>query len=246
MEKRTVNIFLAKDFFFKESFAFSGAFMVSTVRASPFPFPIIYWGNDISANGLREGKKIMSDRNNGNTAPSRGALRLNNRLRKLWPQHVYRTRFFIISTASELADLPFVTKWLLRNPGDFAAALEPFYGKARADWLRQLLTDHLMIAGELVNAAKNHETAKVELARKRWYGNADEIAEFLAKINPYWSREKWTKLLYDHLRMTEREAVLRLSGKYPEDIAEFGSIENEALEMADYMLEGMIRQFRLN
>lgn len=188
----------------------------------------------------------MSDRNNGNTALSRGALRLNNRLRKLWSQHVYRTRFFIISTASELADLPYVTKWLLRNPGDFAAALEPFYGKARADWLRQLLTDHLMIAGELVNAAKNHETAKVELARKRWYGNADEIAEFLAKINPYWSREKWTKLLYNHLRMTEREAVLRLSGKYPEDIAEFGSIENEALEMADYMLEGMIRQFRLS
>ena len=45
-----------------------------------------------------------------------------NKMRKLWSQHVYWTRFFIISTAEELPDLKYVTNRLLENPGDFANA----------------------------------------------------------------------------------------------------------------------------
>ena len=168
---------------------------------------------------------------------------LNRQLRLLWSQHVYRTRFFIISTAAELADLPYVTKWLLQNPGDFAAVLQRFYGRARAERFKQLFTSHLTIAAELVNAAKSGDTAKADSARARWYANADEIAAFLSAMNPFWNRETWTDMLYDHLEMTENEAALRLTGKYPEDIAEFNRIEDEALKMADVMSDGIIRQF---
>lgn len=45
--------------------------------------------------------------------------------------------------------------------------------------------------------------------------------------------------------MTENEAALRLAGRFPEDIAEFNSIEQEALKMADYMTEGFVCQFQL-
>lgn len=173
------------------------------------------------------------------------SVRLNNKLRVLWLQHVYRTRFFIISTAAEIADLPYVTKWLLENPEDFAVILERYYSNNISEQFKQLLTEHLAIAGELINAIKNHETVKADSIRKKWYQNADEISEFLSKINPYWNYEKWNSLLYNHLKMTENEAKLRLSGKYPKDIDEFDNIENEALEMADYMSEGIVRQFRL-
>lgn len=173
------------------------------------------------------------------------SVRLNNKLRVLWQQHVYRTRFFIISTAAEIADLSYVTKWLLKNPEDFAVILEHYYSKNISEKFKQLLTEHLSIAGELINAIKNHETVKADSIRKKWYQNADEISEFLSKINPYWSYEKWNSLLYNHLKMTENEAKFRLSGKYPKDIDEFNNIENEALEMADYMSEGIVQQFRL-
>lgn len=168
---------------------------------------------------------------------------LMNQMRKLWSQHVYWTRFFIISTAAELADLDPVTKRLLRNPADFAAALTPFYQEARAQRFQELLKQHLLIAADLVNAAKAHEAEQVEQARARWYANADDIANFLASINPFWSADVWRQLLYDHLAMTEQEAVLRLNGQYPEDIREFERIETEALKMADYMSCGILRQF---
>ncbi|MGN0470958.1 MAG: acetylglutamate kinase [Acutalibacteraceae bacterium] len=158
---------------------------------------------------------------------------LNNKLRILWLQHVYRTRFFIISTASELADLPYVTEWLMENPEDFAVILGRYYSKNISEQFKKLLTEHLSIAGELINAIKNHETVKADSIRKKWYQNADKISEFLSKINPYWSYDKWNVLLYNHLKMTENESKLRLSGKYSKDIDEFNNIENEALDRTE-------------
>lgn len=170
---------------------------------------------------------------------------LMKELRTLWEQHVYWTRFFIISTAAGLGDLQPVTDRLLRNPGDFAAALAPFYGAKLSNCFKDLFTQHLLIAADLVNAAKAGETAKADDARKRWYANADELACFLAGINPCWREATWRAMLYDHLDMTEQEAVLRLGGHYAEDIEVFDRIEEEALHMADAMSGGIIRQFCL-
>lgn len=172
-------------------------------------------------------------------------VNLMNQLRLLWEQHVYWTRFFIISTAASLSDLGDVTNRLLENPDDFGAALVPFYGARMANQFRELLRQHLLIGGDLVTAAKNGDEAKVEEDRRKWYENADEIAAFLAGINPCWDEGKWRTMLYDHLEMTEQEAVLRLAGRFPEDIRMFDRIEREALEMADYMSQGIIRQFCL-
>ena len=48
-------------------------------------------------------------------------------------------------------------------------------------------------------------------------------------------------MMYSHLDMTEKEATLRLQGNYTADIAAFDDIENEAMEMADYMFCGMVK-----
>lgn len=168
---------------------------------------------------------------------------LMNQLRMLWKQHVYWTRFFIISIASDLGDLEPVTNRLLQNPGDFAQVFSVFYGAKAAEQFKELFTQHLLIAADLVNAAKNQESNKADEARRKWYKNADEIAKFLYAINPFWDKMKWKSMLYSHLEMTEKEATLRLEGNYTADIKMFDAIEKEALKMADYMFCGIIRQF---
>lgn len=171
-------------------------------------------------------------------------LNLMNTFRQLWEQHIMWTRSFIISTASNLGDLDLVTKRLLHNPIDFSNVLRSFYGEEKANEFRMLLEQHLLIAADLVNAAKRGDTAIVNIIEKKWYENADNIATFLASINPYWNKEKWQTLLYDHLKMTENEAVSRLNSRYLNDIKEYDAIENEALTMADYMSSGIMIQFR--
>ena len=153
------------------------------------------------------------------------------------------TRSFIISTAADLEDIKYVTARLLRNPADFEAALKPYFGEENAKGFSSLLTEHLTIAAQLVDAAKAGNTELVDETRKKWYANADAIAVFLFNINPSWSKSHWTVMLHDHLKLTETEAVERLTGKYEQDVSLFSAIEDQALNMADYMAEGIIKQF---
>ncbi len=170
-------------------------------------------------------------------------LHLSDTFRRLWTEHVLWTRFFIVSTAFNLPDLEFVTQRLLQNPVDFAMVLGPFYGKQIAARFEQLFTEHLLIAAQLVNAAKAGDAQEVEIQRRRWYANAEEIACFLGAINPFWSVCIWRELLFDHLRMTEDEAVQILTGQFAQSIKEYDAIQAEALKMADVMTSGVIQQF---
>lgn len=148
-----------------------------------------------------------------------------------------------MSTAANLPDVDLVTRRLLRNPLDFQAALEPLYGHDIASRFAVLLTEHLAIAAELVQAAKAGDSARVADAERRWYANADEIAAFLAYINPFWSEEEWRTMLREHLSLTQTEAVAILSMDFETGIQVFDNVELQALEMADMMTEGIVRQF---
>lgn len=172
-------------------------------------------------------------------------LQLLNSMRRLWVEHVMWTRSFVVSTTFDLGDLDYVANRLMRNPADFAEALRPFYGNEKAAIFNNLFTEHLEIAGQLVNAAKTGDTRAADEQRMKWYANADDIASFLSAINPYWSRNMWQSMLYDHLMMTENEATQILTGQYETSIGQYDAIQKEALEMADYMANGIIRQFRI-
>lgn len=174
---------------------------------------------------------------------SKSQADLSDYIRKLWEQHVTWTRLTILSLVFDLPDIDFVTNRLLRNPKDFEELLKLLYGDSAAFTFADLFTNHLVIAAELVKAAKAGDSNAAADAEKRWYANADEIADFLASINPYWSREDWKTMLYKHLAMTKDEAVNMLTGKYSESITGFDQIEEQALVMADMMTSGIVNQF---
>ncbi|OPZ89653.1 MAG: hypothetical protein BWY74_02635 [Firmicutes bacterium ADurb.Bin419] len=177
------------------------------------------------------------------TVISKAQAGLNNYQRLLWEQHVVWTRLTILSIVFGLPDVDLVTKRLLRNPKDFATVLKPLYGEQAAAGFSDLFTNHLVIAAELVKAAKAGDTRAAADTEKRWYANADEIAAFLTRINPYWSEQEWKAMLHQHLALTKSEAVNMLTGKYGEGITIFDQIEKQALEMADVMTYGIIKQF---
>lgn len=172
-----------------------------------------------------------------------GQMNLINELRKLWEEHVIWTRLFVVSALAELPDLDITTKRLLRNPSDFANILEIFYGKQKADTFRSLLEDHLKVAASIVDNLKHGNAKAEEQYTKLWYSNADQIAAFLAGINPAWSEDEWKNLMHDHLRMLADDIAARMSGEYIKDSIIFDMIEEQALAMADVMAAGMIKQF---
>ncbi len=170
-------------------------------------------------------------------------MNLINNMRILWEEHITWTRLTIVSMVFNLPDQALVTNRLLRNATDMAAALEPFYGKEKASRFGNLISEHLVIASQLVKAAIAGDNAAAADAERRWYANADEIAFFLSSINPKWSRLEWMEMLHEHLALTKAEAVSFLTKDYAKGISLFDEIEKQALKMADVMATGIIKQF---
>ena len=174
---------------------------------------------------------------------TKSQVKLMNTLRMLWEQHGAWTRMAIMSLVSDSPDVDLVVARLLRNPVDFGNALKPFYGEKIASRFSDLLKSHLVIAADLVKASKAGDIKAASEAEKAWYENADEIAYLLGKINPYWSEEAWKAMLHEHLRLVKAEAVALLNKNYSAGIDVYDEIEKQALEMADMMSEGIIKQF---
>ncbi|MBN7772965.1 acetylglutamate kinase [Clostridium aminobutyricum] len=179
----------------------------------------------------------------GNLSPKE--VELYNILRRLWMDHAIWTRGFTISTAFNSEDLDDVTKRLLRNPTDFAYLLSIFFGNQYAMEFEELLRDHLLIAGQLVNAAKDGDTKTVNEQREKWYQNATDIAVLLGDMSPYWNTQAWQAMLNDHLKMVENQATQILTGKYQESIDQYDNMQTQMLMMADQMACGIIKQFNI-
>ncbi len=183
-----------------------------------------------------------------NTPPSNdkiteSELHIKNHIRMLWEQHITWTRLAIVSLVFDLPDVNLVIERLLRNPKDFENALIPFYGVDASARFADLLTDHLILASQLVKAAKAGDNTTAEDIERRWYDNARAIAAHLANINPYWSRTDWENMLFDHLALVKAEAVDMLNGDYLSGINVYDEMERQALVMADTMSDGIIKQF---
>lgn len=170
-------------------------------------------------------------------------LALSNKIHELWEQHTVWTRATIVSLVFGLPDVKFVTNRLLQNPKDFGKLFSLYYGDQIGSRLSDLITEHLVIAAQLVNAAKAGDTKAAADIEKRWYANGDEIAAFLGRINPYWSEEEWRRMYRTHLGLVKSEAVTLLTKNYPNEASVYDELETQALEMADIMTQGIIKQF---
>ncbi|HWT73489.1 MAG TPA: LysM domain-containing protein [Mobilitalea sp.] len=168
---------------------------------------------------------------------------LRDLMRLLWEQHVFWTRQAVMGIIYDLPEKDLIIKRLLRNPTDFGNALMPFYGEDAAKEFADLLTAHLTIAAELVQAAKEGNNDAVTNADQRWHQNAEQIAEFLASINPDWSVEDWSAMMNEHLQLLADNVAEMLAGNYEASINGFDDYEMQALEMADVMAEGIAMQF---
>jgi hypothetical protein len=171
-------------------------------------------------------------------------LAFHDGMRKLWEDHITWTRLFIVSFAAGLPDTDSAAQRLLQNQTDLGSAIKPFYGEAAGRQLTRLLRDHILIAADLLTAAKAGDSAGVADAKARWYANANEIATFLHRANPdEWPLDEMKLMMRKHLDLTLTEAVARLHGDWPVDIAAYEQVHQEILQMADMLSIGIIHQF---
>ena len=176
-------------------------------------------------------------------ASRRGELALKTGMRKLWSEHVLWTRQYIVDAAAGLPSADATSKRLLRNQEDIGNAIVPYYGSAAGAKLTDLLKQHILIAVDVVAAAKAGDNTKLADADKRWHDNAADLATFLSSANPNWPKQSLLSMLNEHLALTTQEATARLQQRWDDDIAAFDKVFSQAMMMADALSDGIAKQF---
>jgi hypothetical protein len=169
---------------------------------------------------------------------------LRTDMRVLWEDHIVWTRLAIISLTTGSPDTEATVGRLLKNQADIGNAVKPFYGKAAGNKLTAELRKHILIAADVVAAAKAGDQAKLADAQARWQQNADDIAGVLASVNPrFWKLGAMKAEMRKHLTLTTKEAVARIQGNWAADVAAYDTIHRHILHMSDVLADGLVKQF---
>jgi hypothetical protein len=172
------------------------------------------------------------------------AIKFRNQMRKLWEDHIIWTRQFIVSALADLPDTDTAAGRLLANQDHIGNAIKPYFGNAAGEALSELLREHILIAADILSAAKSGDSEGVDEANARWHDNANEIADFLASANPkQWPKREMRRMMAEHLKWTLAEAVARLNADWDADVAAFERVHRDILHMADMLSLGIIKRF---
>lgn len=164
-------------------------------------------------------------------------------LQRLWIDHVTWTRSYIVSDLASLEDKDAVLERLLRNQDDIGNAIKPYYGKKVAEKLSELLREHIVLAGQVLDAAKKGDQDNLKKYNTLWHQNADDIAKFLSSANPNYSEKTLKDMLYKHLQLITEQAVARLNKNWKADIKAYDEGETHMIHFAEYLADGIIKQF---
>jgi hypothetical protein len=171
-------------------------------------------------------------------------LALRSDMRQLWEDHIVWTRLAIISLTTDSPDTEATVGRLLANQTHIGNAVKPFYGKAAGNELTRQLRTHILIAADLIAAAKAGDQVKLAEEQASWARNGDDIAKVLSSVNPrYWKLGTMKAEMATHLRLTTEEAVARLQGNWKADVAAYDKIHRHILHMSDLLADGLIKQF---
>ncbi len=175
---------------------------------------------------------------------SQSEVKFKNEFRRLWIDHVLWTSNYITSaTTAGAEDQEQVLSRLLKNQEDIGNAVKPVYGEEAGNKLTDLLKEHIVIAGKIVDAAKNGNEDMVAQLNKEWYRNADDLAAFLSGANPNLKNEDLKKLLYMHLELVTDDLLASLEKEWDARIVAIDEGVTHIILMADAISEGVLKQF---
>ena len=164
-------------------------------------------------------------------------------MHRLWLDHAAWTHQYVVAAVDQRPESEEAAARLLKNQDDIGNAIIPFYGKDAGAKLTDLLKQHIMIAVDLIEAAKSGDKTRFGQLDAKWTENADEIAAFLSGANPNWPQKDVADLLHLHLSLTKDSVVARLEKNYDNDVKAYDAIVTEILTLAEALAEGLVAQF---
>jgi hypothetical protein len=165
-------------------------------------------------------------------------------LRELWLGHIFWVRNVSIAaidknnSAVEAAE-----QQAVENAKAIAASIKPFYGAAAEERFFKLLAGHYGAVKAYLVATVATDAAAQAMATQALTSNAEEIAVFLSKANPYLPKDAVQGLLLAHGSHHIQQIQELKDRKYEAEAQTWEEMKNHVYQIADATADALAKQF---
>lgn len=165
-------------------------------------------------------------------------------LRDLWVGHIFWIRAVAVATFNKQdAAAKVAEQQAVENAKSIAATIEPFYGAAAKDGFFKLLAGHYGAVKAYLVAAVAGDAAAQSTATQSLTSNADEIAGFLSKANPYLPKDALQGLLLAHGGHHIAQIQQLKDSKYEAEAQTWDQMKDHVYQIADATTDALAKQF---
>ncbi|MEL7654682.1 MAG: hypothetical protein AAGU75_02100 [Bacillota bacterium] len=169
-----------------------------------------------------------------------GQINLIFKSRMLWRDMGSWTRTYIISLFAGIGDQEVVSQRLHKVPLEFGNTFKVFFGEAITEHITNLLTNYITLLQSIFNAQKIDDIDAVKNYTKQLYETIDQLAAYLAQINPFWQENDWKNFLYNYTQMVIDESATFLERDYVRNIEIYDRLLSLSSVIGDYFSEGLL------
>lgn len=187
--------------------------------------------------------RICNGQEGGNNNRHPEEMDLNNDMRQNWSNHNFWAMMFMTSLFNTLGNTEAVQRRLLQTPEDIASVFEMFYSQPMVNQLKQLLTQHVELVGEYASALRDSSMERGEQVEMQLNQNADQIARLLANANTNYDYEELRRMLRNHLDLMKNSMMADMNGEHDESIRLADENQEQLMDLADILTEGLVQQF---
>jgi hypothetical protein len=165
-------------------------------------------------------------------------------LRDLWVGHIFWIRNVVLATLDkDGAAAKAAEQQVVANAQSIAATIEPFYGATAKESFFKLLAGHYgAVKAYLLSRAGNDATAQAT-ATQSLTSNAEEIAIFLSKANPYLPKDALNGLLLAHGGHHIQQIQELKDRKYDAEAKTWENMKTHIYQIADATADALAKQF---
>ena len=154
-------------------------------------------------------------------------------------RHVLWMRVYIADIISETQNADYTGEQAAENARDFTEMIRKYYGYEHAREVESLLLDGIAATRDTLRNIKAGDVVMKDEHR----GFNVKLTNKFAAMNPNWKRDELYRYLDVYYKTLEDEMRHHMENHGGDGDTRYREAGHEALEMADFMAEGFIRQF---
>jgi hypothetical protein len=169
---------------------------------------------------------------------------LYDEIRRLFIERAIASRQKLICNIDNLHDSQSADRKLEAVADSFGSLLIQYYNEDVGHEVSSIMKQHNTMNDKMVTAISEGDQQKTDSKEEERRRDAHNVAQYLCNLNPYWKIDEFESHIYEAcIKPVKQQAQARANRNFDEDESIIGKAYAQSVRLADYISQGLVRQF---